>query len=176
MDAVKIARLTPADAVPYRALMLQAYATEADAFTSTVAEREALALEWWASRIADEPLAAELVFGAFGPTGLVGAAGLSFERRERTAHKALLFGMFVRPGFRGRGIARALVGEVLAAARSRPGTRVVQLTVTEGNAAALRLYQSCGFAAFGIEPLAMKVGDRFLSKVHMGCVIGGAQA
>jgi hypothetical protein len=46
-----IRRLEAADAPAYRALMLQAYDQEPDAFTSTARERAALPLDWWVSRI-----------------------------------------------------------------------------------------------------------------------------
>ena len=48
----------------------------------------------------------------------------------------------VHPGYRRRGLARALVGASIAAA---PETRVVHLEVRPGNAAARTLYESLGF-------------------------------
>lgn len=167
-----IRRLIPVHASAYRAIMLEAYATEPGAFTATVPEREPLPLDWWVSRVSDHPDAVELVYGAFVDERLVGVAGLRFMRRERTRHKAFLFGLFVLPSFRGRGIARALVEAVLGHARSTPGTRVVQLTVRQANASALRLYESYGFRSFGVEPLAIRVEDRFDSVVHMWCEVG----
>ena len=169
---MQVRRLTPAHAAEYRELMLQAYADEPEAFTSTVPEREQLPLEFWTSRVSDRPDPTELVFGVFVGARLVGVAGLRFARRPRTRHKATLFGMAVKPRFRGRGVGRALVGAVLGHARSAPGTRIVQLTVTESNAAALRLYESCGFRPFGTEPFANKIGERFVSLVHMWCQVG----
>jgi RimJ/RimL family protein N-acetyltransferase len=169
---MRISRLTPVHVAEYRAIMLQAYAGEPEAFTSTVSEREPLPLDWWASRISDRPRSSGLVLGAFDGDRLVGVAGLRFGRRERTKHKATLFGMHVLPEFRGRGTARALVEAVLNAAESTPGTRVVQLTVTQSNAAAIQLYESCGFAPFGIEPLAIKLGEQFVSKIHMSRAVG----
>lgn len=167
MPAASIRRLTPADAAAHRALMLEAYAQVPEAFTSSVAEREGLPLSWWAARMSGEPGAAELVCGAFDGESLVGAAGLAFEQRERSRHKATLFGMYVRPAARGQGVARRLVDTVLAQARSSPVTEIVQLTVSEPNTAALQLYERCGFTLFGTEPFAVKLGDRFITKLHL---------
>ncbi len=167
VNAADIRRLEPPDAPAYRQVMLHAYAHEPDAFTSTVAERESLPLAWWAARMARGPEAPERVCGAFVDGRLVGVAGLSPERRARTCHRATLFGMYVLPAHRGQGVAHALVAAVLACAREVPGVRVVELTVTESNPGAVRLYASCGFRAFGVEPLAVNVGDRYVSKVHM---------
>jgi ribosomal protein S18 acetylase RimI-like enzyme len=147
--------------------MLQAYADEVDVFQATVREREPLPLEWWESRIADGRDPRQLVLGAYVDGRLVGVAGLRFQRRQRTRHKASLFGLYVLPPFQGRGIGRRLVEAVLEQARSTQGTQVVQLKVTGSNTSALRLYESCGFVPFGTEPLAVKVGERFVSMVHM---------
>jgi len=162
-----VRRLVPSDVASYRALMLEAYAQAPEAFTSSSAERERMPLEWWAARISDAADARELVCGAFLGDELVGAAGLGFEQRERTRHKATLFGMYVRPAARGGGIARAIVHAILRHARQSPLTELVQLTVSESNVAALRLYARCGFVPFGREPFAVKLGERYITKVHM---------
>lgn len=165
---MSIRRLTPVDAAAYRALMLEAYARHPDAFTSTVAEREALPLAWWTSRLDASPQAPQVVLGAFDAMGLLaGAAGLLFEPREKSRHKANLFGMYVAPAARQSGFGRQLVLGLLAQAAAREGVKLVQLTVTEGNHAAQALYERCGFAAFGVEPFAIAQGGTFLSKVHM---------
>jgi RimJ/RimL family protein N-acetyltransferase len=148
-----VRRLVPADAVAYRARMLDAYERHRSAFTSTAAERGALPLRWWEERLAPGGDTADVVYGAFDAGRLVGAAGLSFERRERARHKATLFGMSVAESARQAGF----------------GRRLVQLTVTEGNDAAQRLYERCGFRPFGVEPLAIALDGQLLGKVHMWC-------
>lgn len=160
-------RLVPADAAVYRGLMLQAYAAEPQAFTSSAQERAALPLAWWGGRLAEGVAPAEWVCGAWQGEALVGVAGLSAEQRERTRHKAQLFGMYVVPGARGLGLGRALVAAVLAEAQTRPALELVQLTVSAGNAAAQALYQGCGFVAFGTEPRAVRLGGTYVDKVHM---------
>ena len=114
---MQVRRLTPAHVAEYRAIMLQAYAEEPVTFIGTVSEREPLPLAWWTSRVSDQPNPTELVFGAFVDARIAGVAGLRFDRRERTRHKASLFGMSVLPQFRRRGIARALVEAVLEQAQ-----------------------------------------------------------
>ncbi|MGE0332581.1 MAG: N-acetyltransferase family protein [Ramlibacter sp.] len=167
-----IQRLQPGHAEAYRALMLDAYARHPDAFTSSVAEREALPLAWWQARLSTDAQAADWVLGAFTGDTLAGAAGLSFDTRDKARHKATLFGMYVPPVQRGAGIGRQLVLAALAQARQRPGVRQVLLTVTQGNTAAQRLYERCGFKAFGVEPRAVAVDGGFVNKVHMWCDLG----
>ena len=162
-----VVRLTTRHTDAYRALMLDAYARCPDAFTATVAEREGLPRSWWEGRLQEG--ADDFVLGAFDGPALVGAAGLHVETRPKLAHKATLFGMAVSERSRRRGLGRALVAAVLGHARARPETRLVQLSVTGGNAPARALYASCGFVPFGTEPLAVRSGTRYVSKVHMWC-------
>ena len=162
-----IRRLVPADASEYRSLMLEAYGAHPDAFTSSVAERSALPMSWWEKRLSADPAASDIVVGAFEDGTLAGVAGISFETREKARHKSTLFGMYVPPRFLQAGLGRKLVDAVIAEAQARSGVKVIQLTVTHGNDAAQSLYERCGFASFGVEPMAIAVGDAFLAKVHM---------
>jgi ribosomal protein S18 acetylase RimI-like enzyme len=164
---MRIERLSPCHAGAYRALMLEAYAAHPEAFTSTVAERERRPLSWWEARLSAEPAAHELVLGAFDGVDLIGVVGLSFEQREKVRHKAKLFGMYVRPQYRGQGLGRQLVQSALTHARQRPGVKLVQLTVTETNTPAVALYESCGFLRFGTEPRAVALGSQYVTKLHL---------
>jgi RimJ/RimL family protein N-acetyltransferase len=164
---MKLLRLDPSHASEYRALMLEAYGRHPDAFTSSAGERAALPMSWWQDRLQHGPQPAEWVVGAFEAQRLVGVAGVSFESREKVRHKATLFGMYVAAPFGRRGLGGQLVQAALDETRSRPGVKVVQLTVTHGNHAAQRLYERCGFMRFGLEPFAVAVGGEFVAKVHM---------
>ena len=161
-----VAALTPNDAPRYRALMLYAYAAAPDAFTSTAEERASEPESWWVKRIAD-PKAMSLAFGAFEGQELVGTVTVEFSAKPKTSHKAHLIGMFVSESARGTGASRALLAAALDCAKTRPGVLVVTLTATEGNLPATRLYESVGFKAFGVEPMAIATPDGFKSKVHM---------
>ena len=146
--------------------MLHAYEAAADAFTSTAEERASEPMSWWVTRIAD-PDELSLSFGAFEGEDLVGTVTVEFSAKPKTKHKALIIGMFVRESARGKGIGRALVQAGLEAAASRSDVRVVTLTATEGNLAALSLYESVGFKTFGLEPMAIRTQKVLMGKVHM---------
>ena len=152
------------DAQVYRALMLEAYDTYPQAFTSSVAERAAMPLSWWEKRL-DSPL--DRLLGAFEGDQLAGIVGLAFEPREKARHKVTLFGMYVTQAYQQRGLGRQLVEAALVEARRHPRLKLIQLTVTAGNDAALALYQRCGFIQYGLEPLAVRVGDEYFDKIHL---------
>ncbi|MGV0959903.1 MAG: GNAT family N-acetyltransferase [Limnohabitans sp.] len=159
---MQIARLTPADAMAYKGLMLHAYEHAADSFTSTPQERDS----WWVNRIHD-PAGLSVVWGAFTEAGLVGTVSVEFSARAKTRHKALIVAMFVREECRGEGVARELMCAAIQHGLHREGLRLLQLEVTQGNVPAERLYQSLGFQSFGIEPMAVLTPSGYRSKVHM---------
>ena len=98
---------------------------------------------------------------------LVGTAGLTRGARPKERHKATLFGMAVAPEAVGRGIGGLLVDRLVAEARAVPGLLQVGLTVSEGNAAAERLYAARGFVVFGREPRGVIVDGVPVAKLHM---------
>lgn len=169
---MRIATLTRSDAPEYRELMLEAYARSPDAFTSMADERASEPLAWWETRIA-APDGLSQSFGAFLGSRLVGAVVLEFTTKPKTRHSALVIGMYVRPEARGQGLGKQLIHAAVAAAASKPGIEVLRLTVTEGNEPAIRLYASVGFAAWGVEPHAIRTGSRYKSKVHMAMRLRG---
>ncbi|WP_448106497.1 N-acetyltransferase family protein [Pseudomonas azerbaijanoccidentalis] len=159
-----IERLDASHALDYRAMMLEAYDLHPQAFTSSVRERATMPLSWWESRLTGK---FDVVFGAFEEGRLAGIVGLAFEPREKARHKATLFGMYVSANARQRGLGFQLVEAVLAEARCHQGLRLIKLTVTAGNDAAFNLYQRCGFVQFGLEPMAVRVGEEYFDKIHM---------
>ena len=56
---------------------------------------------------------------------------------------------------------------LLAHAQACPELVQLDLTVTEGNEPARRLYERFGFCSWGVYPGAVLVGGSYLGKVHM---------
>jgi RimJ/RimL family protein N-acetyltransferase len=152
--------LTPADAALYRPIRLEALAANPEAFTSTLEREQAKPLAWF-----EERLAASDVFGAFIADELVGTAGFRREDGAKTAHKGVLWGMYVRPQARKSGTGRLLVDAVAAHAATR--VEQLHLVVVSDNEAALRLYTAAGFVEYGRGVQALKHGGRYYDETMM---------
>jgi ribosomal protein S18 acetylase RimI-like enzyme len=96
---------------------------------------------------------------------LVGTIGVSRSYGQKTRHTGSIWGMYVRPTARGKGLARIL----LAAAIEEVGTSLksLRLSVEAKNDPAIRLYESMGFVRWALEVEALKVGDVFHDEIHM---------
>ncbi len=67
---------------------------------------------------------------------------------ERDASTGIVKRLYVKPSFRGHGVARALMDDLIAAARERGYTRVILDTNREELAPAYKLYLSMGFTEY----------------------------
>lgn len=146
-----IRALAPGDASAFQALRLQGLRECPAAFASSWEEEQGKPLQQVAARLASGPPFG--VHGAIDEAGrLVGVVGLACEGMHKLAHKAVLWGMYVAPSARRQGVARKLVAHVLDQATAIVGLRQVTLGVHSANHAALSLYESLGFTAWGTEP------------------------
>lgn len=158
-----IRRLGPNDAAGYRTLRLRALWEFPQAFTSSYEEDEKLPPEAAGKRLGSDH---NKFWGAFEGGELCGMVGLERETRAKNRHKAKVVGMYVAHERTGRGIGAALMKALIDDARASR-LELLVLTVTEGDGAALRLYERCGFRSFGIEPRAIKVDGHAYPKNHM---------
>ncbi|MBM3117089.1 GNAT family N-acetyltransferase [Jeongeupia naejangsanensis] len=160
-----IRRLTPADAPHYQALRLAALRDTPSAFGSSYEAEKDRPIPEIETRLAPAP--DHGLFGAFDGDALVGTAGLGRESMTKLRHKAILWGMYVAPGYRQRGLAGALVREAVALAKSVDDLRQINLSVNAGNTAALRLYEGAGFRRYGLEPDALLVDSELHDEILM---------
>jgi ribosomal protein S18 acetylase RimI-like enzyme len=168
---MQIRRLQSGDAEAMRNLRSEALEREPSSFGESLEEFLRMTVEEHASRLGDGS-DDRFIFGAFDGDALIATAGFFREQREKRRHKGTVWGVYVSPEFRGRGIARAVMTELLNAARRLPGLEFVYLSVTSSNPAARKLYESVGFRAFGTEPRALAVGGVFFDEDHMVLDLG----
>lgn len=144
---VTIRRIRPTEGQEFRAIRLQALADSPTAFGSTVAETESRPAKYWVARAAAGAAGEDSVlFVAEEADAWVGLVG-GFVEGE-TERDVELISMWVNPSYRGRGVGRQLVEQLLEWASSRGAGRVL-LWVTENNVEATSLYRRCGFIPSG---------------------------
>jgi ribosomal protein S18 acetylase RimI-like enzyme len=158
--------LLVADAAAWRTLRLRALKEEPEAFVITHAEESRRGLADTRARFRRHGRE-RVLLGAFEKGRLVGCVGFWREEYEKIRHKAVIWGMYVEPGQRGRGTGRALMEEALRRIRGLRGVEQVNLAVWAGNGPARALYRSLGFRVIGREPRAAKLGRRYLDDETM---------
>lgn len=163
-------KLTPADAADFRAFRRAALVESPAAFGESVEEHDRASVEDVARRLAADP-DSNFVLAAFDGGRIIGTAGFHREQRLRRRHKGVVWGVFVDPACRGRGIAGQLLGRLLDDVRSLAGMRTVLLSVSTGQGAARRLYTRAGFRTVGIEPLALQTEEGFSDEEHLVLVL-----
>ena len=164
---VLIRVLDASDAAEFQALRLRALRDDGDAFGSTHEEEAGRDLATVSTRLAGDPGSGFVLGAALAPDGpLVGLAGCHRAQSRKRRHTATVWTMFVAGEARGRGVGRALLDVLVQRARAWPELTRLALSVRPDNAAARALYASSGFRSFGVEPRALRDGDRYFDEEH----------
>jgi len=164
--------LSASDAAEFQRLRLEALRESPAAFSSSYEDERDRELAKIAERIGPDGLG--VVFGAFDGGRLVGLAGFRREGGRKLEHKGFIWGMYVTPGHRRRGVGRRLVESVLSHAASLSGLRRVNLGVNAANPQAIALYEATGFKSYGVEKAFLVVDGVEQDEVHMSYVIARA--
>jgi GNAT superfamily N-acetyltransferase len=162
----EIRLLTEADAQALWDLRLLALETDPWSFVDSPEEHRAITLDVYASRLKGNDRS-NFVVGAFSGDALVGMTGFYQEQPLKRRHKGWIWGVFVHPDARGRGIAKRLMLEVIRRAKAIDELDMVLLTVGVGQPAPRALYTSVGFRSFGTEPGGLKIGGEARDEENM---------
>jgi ribosomal protein S18 acetylase RimI-like enzyme len=168
---VEIRFLTSHDANEWWRVRLQALQGDPEAFSSSVEEHQSLTLEDVRRRLGSEA-GDSFVAGAFDGDRLVGMAGFFRERGPKVQHKGRIWGVYLAPEYRGKGLGRKLLQVVIERGIAIPGIEQVLISVASTQTAAAHLYRSLGFQRFGVEPRALKIGNRLIDEEYMALAVG----
>lgn len=171
---VLIRALLPEDAEAFHALRLEGLRDFSSSFASSFEEERTVSIAEVAERLAPSP--GRAVFGAFVEDDLVGIVGLHREPKRKLAHKAFLWGVYVAPSHRRRGLARGLMTHAIEEASRWPGLQQINLGVNAANDGARTLYESLGFRTFGTERGFMRVDGVLQDELHMVRLLTAADA
>jgi len=163
--------LGAADLADYKRLRDEMLALHPEAFTSDAESDAAKEPTDYLHRLGlDRRDGGQFLLGAWRGKRLLGAIGCEREARLKVRHIGHIIGMLVRAEMRGRGIGAELLEACIAEAR-HAGLEMLTLSVTGGNASAIRLYERHRFVAYGNLRGAIKVGTKYHDKLHMVLVL-----
>jgi RimJ/RimL family protein N-acetyltransferase len=155
--------LNESDATLYQELRLRALKINPEAFGSTYDREMKFTLETVVERL--KPTEDKFVLGAFNESNsLVGIVTFVRESSLKAAHKGNVYGMFVAPEIRGKGLGRSLLIDLIKKAENCNGVEQLNLTVVSQNETAKKLYKSLGFQVYGVERNALKFNGQYFDE------------
>lgn len=159
-----VRQLGAEDAGDYRALRLRALQLHPDAFGSSYEEEVGQPVANFSNA-----LLSQLVVGCLNGSELVGVAGLYRSNSPKTKHRGVVWGMFVAPEDRRAGAGGRLLAAIVEHARHE--VEDLTLSVASHNEAAIGLYRRFGFAEYGHDRRALKIGDQYVDELLMRFVL-----
>lgn len=157
---IQIRQLSSEDAVLYKQIRLEALKLNPEAFASDFETESKKPLGFY-----EENIKEVRIFGAFNNSEIVGMVGLVIKEGLKLNHKGLIWGVYVKGEYRGRGIAKRLMQTALNCAKEQ--VELVQLSVVKDNKSAYNLYVSLGFEEYGLEKHAIKYQEQYFDDVLM---------
>ena len=157
------------DVARLRPLRLEALKGDPDAFLMTPEAEIAQSDDDVRKRI--EPTTHDFIIGAFAADdhddAMIGMVGAHRSERTKLHHNMDVWGTYVTPAARGRGVCAAMMRALIAQARACEGVQCLKLGVIDGNIPALRSYEALGFITFATEPMFMRIKDDTIAAQHL---------
>ncbi|MCU1331292.1 MAG: acetyltransferase, family [Candidatus Angelobacter sp.] len=163
---MNIRLLTPDDAKAFWHLRLEALRNDSASFADSAEEHLATTVETARERLSKNDPISNFVVGVFEDGHLTATAGFYRYAHNKERHKGHIWGVYVRPESRGKGVASALMKEIVRRARAIGGLEQITL-VASANLPAQRLYKALGFESYGIERHSLKIGEQYVDDVLM---------
>ena len=157
-DPIVVRPVRTGDVEALRAMRIEAVRDCPLGFTADLAETQGRPIEWWrdlVARNAGDVEASVIVVADAGGGQLAGMTGCFAPKAPKLAHVATIWGVYVRPLYRGQRLADRLIGACVDWARAK-SLAMVKLSVVAGNESARRCYERCGFTTYGVEPVAVR--------------------
>jgi ribosomal protein S18 acetylase RimI-like enzyme len=163
---MNIRLLTADDAEAFWHLRLESLRGDSPSFADSAEEHLETTIETARERLESSDPASNFIVGMFEHGQMIATAGFFRRPNNKERHKGHIWGVYVRPESRGKGVASALMKEIVRRARAIGGLEQITL-VASANLPAQRLYKALGFESYGVEPHSLKIGTEYVNDVLM---------
>ena len=167
--AVVIREGSLADVEQFRELRLFALKDSPTSFSADYKIIFALPKSYWEDRL--RPNVHGTTFFAENNSKLIGMMGIRRGESPKTKHGAGIWGVFIRPEWRGLHIAEEMLNLSCDWAKLRE-IQLVRLAVVSTNESAIRLYKRTGFTVYGTEPQGIFYGGEYYDEHWMSKSLG----
>src|SRR5215216_1606937 len=137
------------DVSRYRDLRLDGLQDSPTAFSADYQTNFSYPMSFWEGRLTFDEHG--VIFFAEQENTLIGMTGIRKGESPKTKHGAYVWGVYVRPAWRGLHVAEALI-EICADWARQRDVVILKLGVMANNESAIRCYKRCGFTVYGTEP------------------------
>ena len=164
---ILIREAKPTDAIQFRTLRLGALQDSPIAFTADYQKNLNYPPKYWEDMLtmqADEAT----IFLAVNKGDLIGMTGIGRDNSPKTRHGAWIWGVYVKPEWKGLHIAEELITSCFAWAKARKIV-LAKLGVAAVNQLAIRCYERCGFKTYGTEPRVILHDGKYYDEYLMYC-------
>jgi len=159
------------DVVQFRELRLFALQDSPTAFSADYQVNYNHPMSFWEGRLRFDEHG--VLFFAEYKAKLFGMTGIRKGETQKTKHGAYIWGVYVRPEWRGLHIAEELINTCIEWAKMRE-VEIAKLGVTTTNVSAVRCYERCGFTIYGTEPRGIFYDGRYYDEYLMFKLLDGS--
>ncbi len=172
MNQIKLMSLPAKEWEKFKEIRLEALKTNPTAFSSTYDDLLRYPDEKWQKQLeqAEKKNGSFFIF-AFDGDKIIGMNGAYWQSKPTLKHVVEIFGVFVKPEYRARGIGKKLMEAVIDEIKKNPQFTKIKLGVNAENQAAFKLYLSCGLKIVGRLEKELKFGDKYYDELLMEKII-----
>ena len=164
-STIIIRELSAKDAVKFWELRLRGLQEELHAFEKSYEECKDDPISEVEKRLISNENS--FIFGAFYGDKIIGTTGFYRYSGVKVAHKGVIWGVYLLNEYRGQGIAKKLLLDVIEKARKLGDVELIHLGVNPANPPVVKLYESVGFTKWGEEKHALKVNGEYVDEDQM---------
>ncbi len=144
----------------YKQLRLESLSDSPQSFLDDIDKTQEISKEEWQKKL-------ENIYFAEMDGKWVGMIGAYQDERSKLNHIMKVVSFYVSPKYRGHGIGKALLSEVIDKSKKVKGVKKLELGVITTQEAAYQLYLTLGFKKVGEQKYSVRVGDKYFDEYLM---------